>query len=418
MLQNGLNWLSQYGYSRHFPSTCSGVASSHHLKKPLALASSIEILGLIVCIVCVLFRMSSLFSRDFPPLPSQSSSQPDFSKLTQGVDYVITYTSRGQETHVLTKDLQQVAAHLPARNQDGTFSPPSTRSGTRYSLTTYPIRRQKDSNNRGGRGPNHGGSHGGNSFSCGGFQKQNRDCSHSASAPRPSYSSMVTTPPRNNNFQVPNLSSPPPNKPSVSYPNQQVGVILNLDVISITLNSVYNEMKQCFTNVHGELHAQKTATGNQINGLNTAILDDGNGLDTLALRISDVESDITHASGLRNSLKIVQEDIKKLKEGKTDVQLQGENVDFLQNKLDGMCHSMDLQGFRLEMITSILTHQQQQIDSLKLANAGNVANSIIDNVVIGGILFTDKEDCRQKAAHFFIDHMDLHLCQDDIITVE
>ena len=45
------------------------------------------------------------------------------------------------------------------------------------------------------------------------------------------------------------------------------------------------------------------------------------------------------------------------------------------------------------MITGILTHQQQQIDSLKLANAGNVANTIIDNVVIGGILFTDKEDC-------------------------
>ena len=115
MLQNGLNWLSHYGYSRHLPSTCSGVASSHHLKKPLALASLIEILvGLIVCIVCVLFRMSSLFSRDFPPLPSQSSSQLDFSKLTQGVDYVITYTSTAQETRVLTKDLQQVAAHLPA----------------------------------------------------------------------------------------------------------------------------------------------------------------------------------------------------------------------------------------------------------------------------------------------------------------
>ena len=64
-------------------------------------------------------------------------------------------------------------------------------------------------------------------------------------------------------------------------------------------------------NVHGELHAQKTAIGNQINGLNTTILDDGNGLDALALRISDVESDITHASGLRNSLKSVQEDIKK-----------------------------------------------------------------------------------------------------------
>ena len=105
---------------------------------------------------------------------------------------------------------------------------------------------------------------------------------------------------------------------------------------------------------------------------------------------------------------------KKLKEGKTDVQLQGENVDFLQNKLDSMCPSMDLQGFRLETITGILTHQQQQIDSLKLANAGNVANTIIDNVVIGGILFTDKEDCRQKAAHSFIDCMDLHPCQDDI----
>ena len=195
----------------------------------------------------------------------------------------------------------------------------------------------------------------------------------------------------------------------------QIRVIPNLDVNSITLNSVYNEMKQCFTNVHGELHSQRMSSGT----LNSAIADDGNGLDALALRLSDVETDISHSSGIKNSLKKLQQDIDKLKEGGTqEVTIQGENVDFLQNKLDSLCRSADLQSFRLETITGILTHQQQQIDSLKLANAGNVANNIIDNVVIGGIIANDNEDCRHKAAHFFIDRMDLTPCQDDIITAE
>ena len=361
--------------------------------------------------------MSSLFSRDFPPLPSQSSSAPDFSKLTLGVDYVVSYTSTGQQTHVLTKDLQQVAAQLSSRNSDGTFSPPSTRSGTRYSLTTYPIRRKNESN-RGGRGPirgGRGGQYGGNN--CGGFQRQNHGSSQYSPASRPSYSNVVASPPRSN-FSTPNLSSPPPPTPSITYPNQQIWVIPNLDVDQLTLNSMYNEMKQCLTNVHGELHAQKTATGNQINRLNSVLSDDGNGIDALALRLSDVETDISHSSGIKNTLKGIQEDLNKLKSGKNEVELRGEDVDFLQNKLDGMCCSMDLHGYRLETITGILTHQQQQIDSLKLANAGNVANNIIDNVVIGGILATEHEDCHQKAAHFFIDRMDLHPCQDDILTVE
>ena len=177
-------------------------------------------------------------------------------------------------------------------------------------------------------------------------------------------------------------------------------------------------MKQYFTNFHGELHAQKMSTSNELKGLNMVITDDFNGLDALTLRISDSETDISHSTSLRNGLKSVQEDIKKLKEGKTEVVLQGEEADFLQNKLDGLYHSSDLHGFRLEMITGILTHQQLQIDSLKLANAGNVANNIIDNVVIGGIIASDNEDCRAKAVHFFINCMNLHLTQEDIITAE
>ena len=47
-----------------------------------------------------------------------------------------------------------------------------------------------------------------------------------------------------------------------------------------------------------------------------------------------------------------------------------------------------------------------------------MANNIIDNVVIGGIAAHDRENCRQKAGHFFIDRMDLHPRQEDIITAE
>ena len=297
------------------------MASSRHFKKPLALESLTKIFaGFIVCFVCVLFRMSSLFSRDFPPLPLQSSSMPDFSKLTLGVDYVVSYTSSGQQTRVLTKDLQQVAAQLSSRSSDGTFLPPSTRSGTQYSLTTYPIRRKNESN-WGGRGPIRGGcggQYGGNNR--GGFQRQNRDLSQYSPASRPSYSKVVTSPPRRN-FPTPDLSSPPPTTPSIMHPNQQIWVIPNLDVDQLTLNSMYNKMKQCFTNVHGELHAQKTATGNQINDINTVISDDGNGIDALALRLSDVETDISHSSSIKNTIKSLQEDLNKLKNGKNEVEL-------------------------------------------------------------------------------------------------
>ena len=78
----------------------------------------------------------------------------------------------------------------------------------------------------------------------------------------------------------------------------------------------------------------------------------------------------------------------------------------------------DVQAFRIEMITGILTRQQQQIDSLKLANAGNVANTIIDNVIIGGIAKSDNEDCSQKSAYFFMDRMDLQPRQEDILSAE
>ena len=163
--------------------------------------------------------MSSLFSRDFPPLPSQSSSVPDFTKLKQGVDYIVTYTSSGEETWVLKMDIQNLTVQVNHQNQDQTFLPPLTHSGTRYSLTTYPIKRRNDPNNHGNRAPIQGGPHGGannmgfrgdNNNYRGGFFKQNCDSQQSRAHQSLSYSQAVTSPPQNNNFQIPIMSSPLP----------------------------------------------------------------------------------------------------------------------------------------------------------------------------------------------------------------
>ena len=186
----------------------------------------------------------------------------------------------------------------------------------------------------------------------------------------------------------------------------------------VTVNSVYNEMKQCLTNVHGELHQQKIATGNSFDALHSTITDEINGLDAIALRLSDVESDISHSSGIRKSLKDLQSEVQKVKETKINVQVEGDEVDYIQSKLEAIEKASDVQAFRIETITGILTHQQQQIDSLKLANAGNIANTIIDNVIIGGIAKSDNEVCRQKSAHFFMDRMDLQPRQEDILSAE
>ena len=177
-------------------------------------------------------------------------------------------------------------------------------------------------------------------------------------------------------------------------------------------------MKQCLTNIHGELHQQKTSTGTQFSQLNSAITDEINGLDAIALRLSDVESDLSHSLGIKKSLKDLQSEVMKIKEHKVNVQLEGEEVGFLQSKLEALEKVSDIQGFRIEMITGILIRQQQQLDSLKLAKAGNVTNYIIDNIIIGGIAKSDKEDCCQKSAHFFMDRMDLHPCQEDILSAE
>ena len=243
-----------------------------------------------MCFICVLFRMSSLYSRDFPPLISQHSSTPDFSQLKQGVDYIVTYTSSGEETHVLTSDLKKATAQVV---QDGTFSPPSTR--TRYSLTSYPVKRKFPASNRGNKAPfrgaprggaNQAGFRGGNNNQRGGFQSQ---YSNFIKSPvRGSYSQAVSSPPRNNNSYTRDFSSPPPsnesNNPQSNIHTGLVRVIPNLDSSSFTLNSVYNEMKDCFTNVYGQINAHKTSVGNQLNAMNTAISDEGNGLDALALR--------------------------------------------------------------------------------------------------------------------------------------
>ena len=287
----------------------------------------------IECFLCVLFRMSSLFSRDFPPLtaPPTQSTGPDFSKLKLGVDYYVTYTPDGTETRVLADDFEKVRQQFFSNNPDGAFSPLSTRSGAKYSLTAYPSKKKKIGNFQcderspirgafrgGANNPSNRGNYrgGGSSFTRGFY-----------SPPQQSYAQAVNSPPRGGASQCCS-SHPPSPKSSVTYPGG-VRVIPNLDVNSVTVNSVYNEMKQCLTSVHGELHQQKIATGNRFDALHSTITDEINGLDAIALRLSDVESDISHSSGIRKSLKDLQSEVQKVKETKINVQVEGDEVDYI-----------------------------------------------------------------------------------------
>ena len=69
-------------------------------------------------------------------------------------------------------------------------------------------------------------------------------------------------------------------------------------------------------------------------------------------------------------------------------------------------------------MTGIIDRQQRQIDSLKISNTSNMANSLMDNIIVGGIRETPNEDCRDSTANFFAYHMGLNPKQEDIIYAQ
>ena len=133
------------------------------------------------------------------------------------------------------------------------------------------------------------------------------------------------------------------------------------------------------------------------------VSDDVEGLDALVLRLEDVETDITHpTSGLKFSITQLKEDISALKAVNRSVCLEGDDVDDLQVRLTAYKKCQDLQDHRLEVLTGLIDRQQKQIDSLKLSNASNLANTLIDNVIVGGIRQEPMENCRELSADFLL----------------
>ena len=157
----------------------------------------------------------------------------------------------------------------------------------------------------------------------------------------------------------------------------------------------------------------------KITNLHQLVSDDVEGLDALVLRLEDVETDITHpTSGLKFSITQLKEDISALKAVNRSVRLEGNDVDHLQVRLTAYEKRQDLQDHRLEVLTGLIDRQQKQIDSLKLSNTSNLANTLIDNVIVGGIRQEPMENCRELSADFFAHVMGIRPNQEDIIYAQ
>ena len=157
----------------------------------------------------------------------------------------------------------------------------------------------------------------------------------------------------------------------------------------------------------------------KINKVYKRVADDYEGIDTLVLRLEDVETDLTQPTiGLKDTLKSLKDDVAALKANDLSIQIDGKAGDLISNKLSALEKTHDLQNHRIEVMIGIIDRQQHQIDSLKISNASNMANSLADNVIVGGIRETPNEDCRDSAANFFAYHMGLNPKQEDIIYAQ
>ena len=141
-------------------------------------------------------------------------------------------------------------------------------------------------------------------------------------------------------------------------------------------------------------------------------------MDSLAIRVQDIEGDFQRPNGIKNIIKSLQNEIAALKAQKAILSVNRDSATYLESKLDCIDSAQDIHEFCLEVLVGVVDHQQRQIDSLKLANASKIASSLIDNVIIGGVRQVDNENCRDAAAHFFINRMYLNPCQEDLLYAE
>ena len=451
------------GYRRHF----NGI---NILEIPMEIFSFISWTLIHYLLHVFLFRMLTLYNREFPQLSAALQQPPvDFSKLKAGVDYYITYNDKNEQVRMLVKDFEKLPRNPVTGFKDfsaQTLSPPSTRSGARYSTpASLPVKwkfpdsqlnQQQGSkqyhasgvsgsySNYAQRGNNQGArSRGGSGYGRGHSQGGRRRSTQGKQEAAIDYSARggYGHDPRGKPYK-PSQSSqshhyapvPPPSQPVSETYSQALQTsssshssshnpcpghtVPDLSPDALTLSSLYTEVKNCLGNLHNELHGHNTGLFSKILDLDKIVKDGDSGLDALALKLEDVQTDISHSSGVKQALITIQKEVDKLKKGKVDINLGGTEAEFLQKTMDGMSAEQDAHRMRIELLIGIVTRQQEQLDSLKLANAGNVANNIIDNVVIGGIPFMERENCKRAARNFFIDKMGLDPHVDDILFAE
>ena len=144
----------------------------------------------------------------------------------------------------------------------GMFSPPTTRSGKSYSLPAYPAKRRLSPLNQG--------------F----FDNHNQNKSHKQQQGQ-SYSSVVrSSAPIRGNRHASGSHQGGGDSSRYFRPSQAIPY---LPPKSINVENVYQEMLQCFTQVHQQIHSDKSGLITQIKSLDKMVNNDLNGVNALSL---------------------------------------------------------------------------------------------------------------------------------------
>ena len=321
-----------------------------------------------------LFNHSNRFKKATRPVP-------DFSKLQQGTDY-LTFQKDGVSKNVLMKDVREAGLDINAPN----YVPPSMRNGEYGTITAYNAKRK-----------------------------------HSPTA---SHQSLPNKAPYSPTPYIPQ------SKPVGSYAE----AVMAKPKLQQGGGDQYNP-KQYRNSQHQSQRPPYTPTTptssmirlvkpsyedlvKQVRLLEKIIKDDSSGIDAIILRLGDVESDISHSSGVKKAIEKIKEELEELRQNKILVTVDGETASILDARLLAGSERDDMQDHRIEVLIAISQLLQEQVHSLQVANARNMASYLIDNVVIGGVRQFPNEDCREAAAGFFHQVMGIRPQQHDIIYAE
>ena len=371
---------------------------------------------------------NSYYEKNYPTLGSQQGtsgnipSSPDFSSLTPGTDYVSLFKN-GEEQRILMSDLQKAGF---TTDQRGYLGPP-IRGGHNPTVPTYPVKRklspqpQPTNNFQGQSASNYP-----NSFN------SQYSPSHSSSpyvpsfTPHPTYSNAAQSSPssfrgrgggargnnefaNNNNYKGNNKGSkyqgggdrqPNQNCPNNSQANSQQN----------------NTSRPPYSN--GPSSSQFNGLFNDVQKIRRTVDDEVHGIDALALRLGDVETDISHETGIKNTLKVMKDDITTLKSEKTVLSVDGDSASYLESHVESFQTKQEIHEFRLQVLAGIVDCQQKEIKSIKGSYNTALAAYLIDNVIVGGIRVFPNENCRDLAANFFTHRMNLPPRPEDILYAE